>query len=333
VIISRTPYRISFFGGGSDFPDWYNENYGLVLSASINKYIYISITERKINIFKKYRIVYSVIEETNNINNIKHPVIPKLLKYLKYQNSIEMHYLGDLPSRSGIGSSSAFVVGVLGAIMSLQNKKYNKESLTAKSIYFEQKVLKESVGSQDHICSIYGGLNIIEFFPNKKKFFTVKKLTNDMSLIVRFNKNLYLYYTNLQRQSSNIVDQFLPEINKSRKSVIEEIINVAQYSKSIFNHKNLDEFGMLLNETWKIKKMLAKEITNKKIDTIYEEGIRAGSTGGKILGGGGGGFILFYVPKKNQTIFEKKFNKLKRVHFSFENQGHKIYYRNNNENQ
>jgi D-glycero-alpha-D-manno-heptose-7-phosphate kinase len=325
MIISKTPYRISFFGGGSDFPSWHNKNYGLVISTSINKFIYISVRDM-LNVFNiKYRLVYSKSEEVNNLNDIKHPVVPKLVKYLNYNSNFEIHYNGELPSQSGMGSSSAFVVGLMNAIINLKNKITKKE-LASKSIYFEQKVLKESVGCQDHICSIYGGLNTIEFFPGGA--FKVKKLSEDQNLINLFKNNLFLYFTGIQRTSTRIIDTFINKINNKKKDNVQKIVDIAVEAKKNFNLKSIDELGRLLHESWMVKKTLSNKISNSKIDDIYDYGIKYGALGGKVLGAGGGGFILFYVPKKNHKLFESKLdNKLHRLKFDFENKGTEIIFK------
>jgi D-glycero-alpha-D-manno-heptose-7-phosphate kinase len=325
MIISKTPYRISFFGGGSDFPSWHNKNYGLVISTSINKFIYISVRDM-LNIFNiKYRLVYSKLEEVNNLNDIKHPVVPKLAKYLNYNNNFEIHYNGELPSQSGMGSSSAFVVGLMNAIINLKNKITKKE-LALKSIFFEQKILKESVGCQDHICSIYGGLNIIEFFPGGT--FKVNKLSQDQDFINLFKSNLFLYFTGVQRTSTRIIDTFINKINNIKKNNVQKIVDIAIEAKKHFNLKSIDELGRLLHESWIIKKTLSNKISNSKIDDIYDYGIKSGALGGKVLGAGGGGFILFYVPKNKHKLFKSKFdNKLNRLKFDFENKGSEIIFK------
>jgi D-glycero-alpha-D-manno-heptose-7-phosphate kinase len=326
MIISKTPYRISFFGGGSDFPLWHKNNYGLVISTSINKFIYISVRDM-INFFNiKYRLIYSKSEEVNNLKELKHPVVPKLVKYLNYNNNFEIHYNGELPSQSGMGSSSSFVVGLMNAIINLEKKKITKKELALKSIYFEQKVLKESVGCQDHISSIYGGLNVIEFYPGGD--FKVKKLSEDNKLINLFQNNLFLYYTGIQRTSTKIIDSFLYKINNKKEDNIKKIVDIAIEAKKNFNIRDLDQFGRLLNESWIVKKSLSNKISNSRIDDIYEYGIESGALGGKVLGAGGGGFILFYVPKKNQKLFESKLNnKLLRLKFDFEDKGSEIIFK------
>ena len=214
MIISRTPLRISFFGGGTDFPLWYNKNGGSVISSTIDKYIYISV--RELNPFFKHniRVSYSIIEEVSNLNSIKHPSVKEILKYLKINKGIEIHYDGDLPGKSGLGSSSSFITGLLNCLFVYQNKKYNKKELLKKSIIIEQKKVKDIVGSQDQVAAVYGGLNHIKFSKNKIKVNNINLSKKNLSY---FENNLMLVYTGILRSSNDITKTFYNKMKFKNK--------------------------------------------------------------------------------------------------------------------
>ena len=318
MIITKTPYRISFFGGGSDYPSWYNYFPGLVLSATINKYLYISI--RKLpNFFNhKYRIVWSKIENVKTINQINHKVVRELLKFYNTKDGLEIHYDGDLPARSGMGSSSAFVVGSIKAINAFNNKSLSKYDLSKSSIEFEQNILKENVGSQDQIAATYGGVNRIDF--NKREI-KIKGLKKNLE---KLENNLALIYTNISRTAHEIADTFINKLVKDKKSFIDEIISTAKEAEKNLNNGNLDEFGELLGHSWKLKKNLSNKISNNKIDELYNLAIKNGALGGKILGAGGGGFLLLYIKKNDKKKFLKKYKKIIEVPFKFSFEGSKL---------
>ncbi len=324
MIISRTPYRISFFGGGSDYPEWYNEYNGEVLSSTIDKYVYISTRTLPAFFNHKYRLSYSKIEEVRSISQIKHQVVKKAILHQKIKNNLEIHYDGDLPSRSGMGSSSSFVVGLLNNFNTLRQKKNNKFDLAYQSIDFEQNVLKECVGSQDQVACSIGGFNFIKFYKNDK--FKVKNI-KDNNYLKMLNQNLVLLYSGQQRTAKVIAKKFVSKLTKSKKQNIFDILNILNASKKILNVKNLDDFGLLLNETWKIKKTLDSSISNSDIDLIYNKAIKNGALGGKILGAGGGGFFLFYIHKDKKKKFLQKMEKLINVDFRFNNLGSQIIYK------
>jgi D-glycero-alpha-D-manno-heptose-7-phosphate kinase len=330
MIISKTPYRISFFGGGSDYPDWYNkeQNYGEVISTTINRYLYISCRELPPFFNHKFRICYSKIEQTKSIDEIKHIVVRKALKIYKIKEGLEIHYDGDMPSRSGVGSSSSFVVGLLNILNVYKSNYLSKKNLAALSVNFEHKVLKESVGSQDQIAVSYGGFNIIKM---KKNFFTVKNLNNNEnnSYFSKLNKNLVLVYTGQSRISQNIAKTFTTQLINTKKKNILKILDHVQLAKKIIKKKTLDDFGLLLNETWQEKRKLSGSISTDLIDKLYNLAIKNGALGGKILGAGGGGFLLFYVPQSQQKKFLLNFKDYVNVPFTFSTQGSKIILNNN----
>ena len=325
MLISKTPYRISLFGGGTDYPSWYKINEGEVISASINKYVYISLRVLPNFFDHNYRISYSEIEEVKNIDNIKHKVVRELLKrYHKNREiGLEIHYDGDLPSRSGMGSSSSFVVGMINIFNSFQKKKLSKNTLAEKSIHFEQKILKENVGSQDQIATTFGGFNLIKFKKNDK--FSVRQILNSKKKILKFENNLFLVFTGLTRNAHNIAGKYSKNLNIEKYSNMQLIQKITVEAKSILHGgNNFDEIGHLLNEYWKIKKSLNKNITNPRIEGIYSHAISNGAIGGKLLGAGAGGFMLFYVPKKNHKIFLNSMKKNCVIPIKFENKGSQL---------
>lgn len=321
MIISKTPYRISFFGGGSDYPQWFNKHKGAVLSATINKYIYISC--RKLpNFFNhNYRIVWSKIENVNHVNQISHNVVRESLKYFRFKEPLEIHYDGDLPAGSGIASSSSFVVGLLHNLFRFNKKKISKKELYEKSIHFEQNVLKEVVGIQDQIAVACGGFNEINFHKKNIKINPIKMSKN----IKLLNKNLLLIYTGIQRTANDIASSYVNKLNSSYNSTtLKEIVNHVTEAKNILKTNHIDDFGKLLRESWDLKKSLSKSITNKKIDELYNLCLENGALGGKLLGAGGGGFMVIYLKHKFQKKFLKKYNKIVNVPFKFENAGSDI---------
>lgn len=329
MIISRTPYRISFFGGGTDYPQWYLNNGGKVISSTINKYVYISLRDLPSFFKHKYRIAYSKVEYVKEIKNIKHKVVREMINLFKMKQGLEIHYDGDLPSKSGMGSSSAFVVGLMLAMHEQNKFKLTKKSLAYKSMFFEQKILKEIVGSQDQIATTYGGFNLINFCKNGN--FNINKININDVLKKQLNKSLFIVYTGRQRRAHSIASKYVAELEKKNFFEMQELIKIVDIAKKILEERQLDDFGLLLNETWKIKKSLANNISNNYLNGLYNYGIESGAYGGKLLGAGGGGFMLFYVPIKNIKLFLKKFKKNLIIPFEFEDKGSQIIYNSENE--
>lgn len=323
MIISKTPYRISFFGGGSDYPNWFNKYTGKVLSTTINKHIYLSCRYLPNFFNHKYRIVWSRIENVKKINQIKHLAVKNLLKYLKFNEGIEIHYDGDLPARSGMGSSSCFTVGLLKALEEIKKKNILKKDLAKKSIYFEQKIMKEIVGSQDQIAASYGGFNKITFYKSNFKLKKIKKTRN----VKMLENNLILIYTGINRTAHKIAASYNKKLISKKKEYIDKIITLVDQGEKLLSSGDINDFGELLNEGWYLKKKLSHSITNKKIDELYQFLLENGATGGKLLGAGGGGFLLMYVQKKFREKFFKKFPKLINIPFNFSNEGSKIIFK------
>jgi len=324
MIISKTPYRVSFFGGGSDYPNWYNKYSGSVLSSSINKHLYITCRFLPKFFDHKYRIVWSKIENVYNINDIEHPTVKKLLNFLNLKNGLEIHYDGDLPARSGMGSSSAFTVGLIKALYCLIDKKISNLDIAKKAIFFEQKIMKEIVGSQDQLATAVGGFNKIIF--NKKKnykFHSINKVKN----LYKLENNLLLIYSGSKRTAQKIANTYVKKLTTTNKFFIRNMIDHVNEGEKILKKGNIDDFGKLLHSAWQIKKKLSSSVSNSKIDNLYELAIKYGALGGKILGAGGGGFFLFYMKKELQKNFLDNNKKIINVPFKFTNMGTEIIYK------
>ena len=320
MIISKTPFRISFFGGGTDFPDYYNKYGGKVIGGSIDKYCYISIRELPPFFNHKYRFVWSKIENLSSTAQSSHPAFKAIFKYFKIKTGMEIHYDGDLPSRSGIGSSSSFTIGLINCLNLHLNKKKNKKKLSEQGIFLEQKILKEQVGSQDQVWSSFGGFNKISF--NKNKIKVKKNILNDEKL-VKLEKNLILFFTGKTRIANNIEKTKIKNIDKK----IEHYHKIKTYvdeCERLLKNNEFDNFGRLLDEYWFLKKKLSKGVSNILINELYSEAKFCGSLGGKILGAGGGGFIMFYGNKSVQNRLKKRFSKLTYLKFKFEKEGSQI---------
>ncbi len=324
MIITKTPYRISFFGGGSDFPVWYNKYSGSVLSTSINKHLYITCRILPTFFEHKFRIVWSKIENVQNIRDIQHPTVKNLLNLLKIKQGLEIHYDGDLPARSGMGSSSAFTVGLMKALYFLVNKKISNIDIGKKAIFFEQNIMKEIVGSQDQLATAVGGFNKI-IFKKKNKFqlYNFKKNKN----LVKLEKNLLLVYTGVKRTSQEIAKTYVGKLTTTNKSYIKDMMDYVKNGEEILKKGNIDDFGRLLHSAWLTKKKLSSSISNDSIDSLYESALKKGALGGKILGAGGGGFFLFYVRDEVKKNFINKNNKMINIPFSFSKSGSEILFK------
>ena len=321
MIITKTPYRISFFGGGSDYPAWYKKNGGAVLSTTIDKYIYISCRFSPDYFKQKYRIVWRKIENVKNLKEINHKAVRELLKYLKIKQGLEIHYHGDLPARSGMGSSSCFTVGLMQALCQIKNIKMNKSKLARKSIHFEQNVMKEIVGSQDQTSASYGGFNKIIF--NKDNSIKIKKISSKKN-IKKLNENLILIYTGINRTAHKIANKYVNKLTNEKKDHINRILEYVNQGEKILNSGDIDNFGSLLHNAWLEKKALSNLITNSKINSIYDQAMNCGALGGKLLGAGGGGFLLMYMKKKDRAVFLKKNKKVVTIPFNFTSLGSQI---------
>lgn len=326
MIISRTPFRISFFGGGSDYPSWYKNNNGQVLSTTINKYCYINIRYLPKFFSYNYRIRYYKTEEANKISDIEHPVVREALKYFSIKDGIELVHNADLPAQSGLGSSSTFTVGLINALHTLKKEIATKRMLASTAIELEQNIIMENVGSQDQVAAAFGGFNNIKFSKNN---FNVNQLPLSKDKLKKLESNLMLFFTGFQRSASSIAAKQIKSIKQNKIDLSNSVNLVNEGMDILLKNKKISDFGKLLDEQWKIKQQYSDEITNENINNIYERAMRAGAIGGKLLGAGGGGFILFYVPKKDQNVVRDSLKNLLYVPFEFENNGSQIVYFSN----
>lgn len=323
MIITRTPFRISFFGGGTDYPAWYQEHGGVVLATTIDKYCYISCRHLPPFFEHKHRIVYSQIENVREISEIKHPAVKAVFEWAGIEKGLEIHHDGDLPARSGLGSSSSFTVGLLHAISALRGKYVSKEKLASTAIFIEQKMIKEHVGSQDQISAAFGGFNRIAFHRNDA--FDVEPVVLSTERLGDLQNHLMLFFTGFSRFASEIakskIDNFKHREKelKCMKAMVEEAIAILQNPEA-----PIEEFGKLLDQSWKFKRSLSDRVTNPEIDRMYDEAIRAGAIGGKILGAGGGGFLLLFVKPELRVKVQESLHRLIHVPFRFENSGSRV---------
>ncbi len=322
MIISQTPFRMSFFGGGTDFPGFYNENGGAVISTTFDKYCYVNV--RHLPRFFDYstELSYSKTERVTNIDQIEHPAIREAMKYLDMRE-IRLTYEADLPARSGLGTSSSFAVGMLNAFYALKGKYADKRKLADEAIYLERVLCKEAGGIQDQIAASFGGFNRIDFNSNG---YVVNPIIISSQRKKELNNKLLLFFTGFSRFSSDI--QVSAEANlKDKKAQLLEMYSLVDDAEKILTSDcDLNEFGKLLDYTWKLKRGISQKVSTENIDGQYQKAIEAGALGGKLLGAGGGGFLLFYVEDDKREAVKKAMSDLLYVPFEFENNGTRIIY-------
>ena len=325
MIITKTPFRMSFFGGGTDMPSFFNEHRGAVISSTFDKFCYVNV--RHLPPFMPYysELVYSRFERVNHIDEIEHPTIREAMRMLDI-HEIRLTYEGDLPARTGLGTSSTFAVGMLNAFYALKGKSVGKRKLAEDAISLERDICKESGGWQDQIAAAYGGLNRIDFEAGDFKVTPIiihpdrKKLLDD---------NLMLFYTGVSRFSAEIQKDTISH-QKDKTAQLMEMLDLVSDAQAILEdkHADMNDFGRLLDHTWKLKRNTGGKISNSTIDDLYERGIKAGALGGKLLGAGGGGFLLFYVEKDRQQNVIKALDEFMHVPFNFENEGSTVIHYN-----
>lgn len=323
MIITKTPFRMSFFGGGTDMEEFFNEHGGAVLSTTFDKYCYVNV--RHLPRFFEYRnqVSYSKIEKVMHTDEIQHPGVREAMKYLDMHELI-LSYDADLPARTGLGTSSSFAVGMLNAFYALKGKYVSKRKLADDAIYLERVLCNEAGGWQDQIAASFGGLNRIDFQNGDYK---VSPVIISPERKRQLNKNLMLFFTGFSRYSADIQTETQKRIVDNTKRLLEMKDMVDEAEKILIDrHKDLDEFGKLLDKTWKLKRQIGSSISTSIIDADYEAAIKAGAIGGKLLGAGGGGFLLFYVPEDRKKQVEAALDRLMFVPFKFENTGTEIIY-------
>lgn len=324
MIISRTPFRISFFGGGTDYPTWYRERGGAVLATTIDKYTYLSCRHLPPFFDHRIRVVYSQFEACQSVDEIKHPAVREVLRYLNIQRGIEIHYAGDLPARSGIGSSSTFTVGLLHAIHALKGHMPSKHQLATEAIYIEQDRIKETVGSQDQVSAAYGGLNHITFATNGE--ISVRPMTLTSQRIHELNDHLMLFFTGFNRTASNIAASYVQSVKTKEDSLTRMFGMVEEAVAILSGGEDLSRFGKLLHDSWMAKRSLGSLISNAYIEEIYDAALESGAIGGKLIGAGGGGFMLFFVHPTDQARVKERLSNLIHVPIRFEFSGSQIIF-------
>lgn len=323
MIISRTPFRVSLFGGGTDYPTWFNKHGGAVLGMAINKYCYISVRHLPPFFEHKHRIVYSKVENVKTIKEIKHPAVRAVFQELNVNGGMEVHHDGDLPARSGLGSSSSFVVGLLNSLRALEGKISNQAYLAEKATHIEQEVLRENVGNQDQIWAASGGFNRIDFMTDGS--YRQTPMIPSKAREQELTGSLMLFFTGISRFASDIAGKKIANLDK-RPNQLNRMVEMVDEAQEIIINPNrpLKEIGKLLYESWLLKRDLANGVSNDKVDEIHQAGLDAGAVGCKLLGAGGGGFILFYVEPENQKAVRERLAHLTEVSFGIDRSGSKI---------
>jgi D-glycero-alpha-D-manno-heptose-7-phosphate kinase len=322
MIISRTPFRVSFFGGGTDYPAWFEENGGSVLATTINKYCYITCRYLPPFFKHKHRIVYSKVEVVNDTRDIQHPVVRVVLEMAGIKEGLEIHHDGDLPARAGLGSSSAFTVGMLNAIHALKGNMIPKDHLAREAIYLEREILRESVGSQDQILTALGGFKKIDF--NRDHSFSETPIIVNPSRKKELEDHLLLFFTGISRFSSEIAQKKIANIPKKKSELALMRQMVDEGLKIITNGQCITEFGKLLHESWRLKRELDDGVSTALVDEIYQAALSEGALGGKLLGAGGGGFMLIFARPEDHSKIKNRLKDLLCIPFSFEAEGTQI---------
>lgn len=320
MIGTRTPFRMSFFGGGSDLKEYYIHSEGCVLSTTINKYMYIFLHPY---FDSRIQVKYSKTELVEEVNQIKHPIVREALKLVNLKG-IDINSIADIPAGTGLGSSSSFTVGLLHGLYKYSNQSITAELLAQKACELEIEILKEPIGKQDQYAAATGGLNLIRFLSSGKV--EIEPVKMEPLAYEQLQKNLLLFYIGSIRSASNILrDQRKNILNeKSKRDVLKQMVEMTEDARNVLYGSDIDDFGKLLDISWQLKKGLSKKITNPEIDSIYSTGMKNGALGGKLLGAGGGGFLLFYCPPEKQVSIRDSLKFLREVDFSFESRGSSV---------
>lgn len=323
MIITKTPFRMSFFGGGTDMPEFFNEGYGSVISTTFDKYVYVTV--RHLPRFFEYsnEIIYSKTERVTNVNDIVHPMVRNAMKMLD-MHELHIAYDADLPARTGLGTSSTFAVGLLNAFHCLKGQHKSKKELANEAIKVERELCDEAGGWQDQIAASFGGLNRIDFKDNS---YTVNPIIISPERKEKLDDNLLLFFTGFTRFSAEIQNSTKASLSEKKRQ-LNEMLKLVDEAQDVLENpqRDLNDFGRLLDKTWRLKRQTGSQISSGSIDELYEKGIDAGALGGKLLGAGGGGFLLFYVEKDKQDKVKEALKDLMEVPFKFENSGTRVIY-------
>lgn len=324
MIICRTPYRISFFGGGTDYPAWFRVHGGEVLATSIDKYCYLTCRYLPPFFEHSIRLVYRKIELCKGVEDIEHPAVRAVLKYLGIERGLELHHDGDLPARSGMGTSSAFTVGLLHALHALRGEMPTKKQLAQESIHVEQELLDETVGSQDQVLVAYGGFNHVRFLENGE--IVVAPLTLPAARIHEFKAHLLLLYTGIMRTSADVADTYAQDMKSCARQLRLMQEMVREGIDILRGEKDIEAVGHLLHDAWEAKRSLSSRVSNQEIDSLYERALRAGAIGGKLTGAGGGGFLLLFVPPDRHAAVLDELRAQLHVPFEMESSGSQVLF-------
>jgi D-glycero-alpha-D-manno-heptose-7-phosphate kinase len=324
MIISRTPYRISFFGGGTDYPAWYQHHGGQVIATTIDKYCYISARYLPPFFDHNFRVVYSRIENCQTIDDIEHPAVRECLRYMQLEQGLEIHHDGDLPARSGLGSSSSFVVGLLHALHALKGAIPTKQRLMHEGIHIEQVRLKETVGSQDQVMAAHGGCQRVEFLPDGE--IRVMPLTLHPDRLEALNSHLMLFFTGIKRTAATVAQSYACDIVAVEQQLHTMGAMVEEAFQILAGGSDLTSFGKLLHEGWRAKRSLSEQVSTPVVDEIYAAALSAGAIGGKLIGAGGGGFMLLFARPSDHERIRERLHRLVHVPFRFERGGSRIIF-------
>lgn len=328
MIISRTPVRLSFFGGGTDYREYFEDHGGAVLGTTIDKYVYVSVNRLSEFFEYKVRVGYSRAELVNRVEDIVHPSVRETLKFRKVDGNLDIHIFADLPARTGLGSSSSFTVGFLNALYALDGKVIPRQRLAEEAIRIEQDLIRETVGCQDQFHAAFGGLNIMEF---RKEGISVRPVVISREKYEHLDASLMVFFTGLTRSASEVAkEQVANTANRRLDSYLERMRGMVHGAETIISDEDPERMvqglGELLDEGWDLKKRLSGSITNPFIDDVYEKAKAAGAHGGKLGGAGGGGFFFLLVPERRKEAVRKALSGLLEVHFRFESEGSTIIY-------
>lgn len=322
MIITKTPFRMSFFGGGTDMENYFREHGGAVLSTTFDKYCYVNV--RHLPRFFEYstELSYSVTERVTDVNDIRHPAIREAMKMLD-MHRIRLTYEADLPARSGLGTSSSFAVGMLNAFYALKGKYADKRKLADEAIYLERVLCNEAGGWQDQIAASFGGFNRIDF---NSEGYDVKPVIISPERKEKLNSNLLMFFTGFTRFSSEIQKANASSSPANKLAMLKNMHELVDRAEKVLTDKesDLDDFGRLLDETWRLKRQTGGSVSTDSIDSLYARGIKSGALGGKLLGAGGGGFLVFYVPGERREAVKAEFSDLMYIPFKFENGGTRV---------
>jgi len=323
MIISRTPFRISFFGGGTDYPDWYREHGGAVLSTTIDKYCYISVRKLPPFFEHRFRVVYSIVENVQQTADIKHPAVRAVLEWMQVEAGLEIHHDGDLPARAGLGSSSAFTTGLINAIHALEGRRVSQEELANEALHVEQDVINEPVGSQDQLSAAFGGFNHITF--RQDGSYQVNPLIVPRTRLELLQDHLMLLFTGISRLSTEVAAVTIANLPQ-RETALQQMQQMVDQGIAILASPAVEitDFGRLLHESWLLKRSLADRVSSASIDDMYSAARAEGAIGGKILGAGGGGFLLLFVKPEDRARVRERLKTFIDVPFRFENSGSRI---------